>query len=271
MADYASEGGHWYWPDGRTAYEMPNKSKPGEMRPTSLLDARKLGLYCSFSAAEEFAYKPQLRNWEIEQCLYSSEALPRRDGEGQKAWAKRVIMASKEERAKVPELGSAIHAAIEKDLLKQYDYPREYAKHVNSAKAALGGWCGLTMLGIEKSFAHALGYGGKVDVHKPGFVADFKTKTDFTSDGRPPAVWPNHFRQLAAYRHGLGMPTARCAIIYVSTTEPGLTRLIEIDEADLRYGWESFQALLAIWKIEKNYDPVTSPKATDGAHQHALT
>jgi hypothetical protein len=251
VSDYASEAGHWYDRDGTPRYTITDKN--GKERNTTLRDARKHGWFPSFSAAEEYAFKPQLQNWITKHVLFTSEALPRREGEELEDWAKRVILASRQKRDEAPDRGSLIHGCIEKNLTGRSDYPKDYEPHVNGAKAALDSWCGLTNLGLEKSFAHPLGYGGKVDAHKPGFVNDWKTK-EFTQDNLPD-VWPNHFRQLAAYRHGLGMPTARCAITYISTSVPGLVHLVEVQQSDLEYGWESFRALLEIWKIEKNYRP----------------
>jgi hypothetical protein len=56
--------------------------------------------------------------------------------------------------------------------------------------------------------------------------------------------------QLAAYRMGLGKPTARCANVYF--TESGDVRLIEHSEQDLSDAWECFQYLLAFYKKKNN-------------------
>jgi pyrroloquinoline quinone (PQQ) biosynthesis protein C len=56
--------------------------------------------------------------------------------------------------------------------------------------------------------------------------------------------------QLAAYRQGLGLPTARCANVYF--TESGDVRLIEHSEQDLADAWECFQYLLAYYKKKNN-------------------
>jgi hypothetical protein len=100
-----------------------------------------------------------------------------------------------------------------------------------------------------------LGFGGKCDIHKDGFVADYKTK-DFGRDDLPD-VWDDHAMQLAAYREGFDMPDARCAIIYVSTRVPGLTHTIEIPKDDLVRGWEMFLTLLEFWKLKNRYEPAT--------------
>jgi hypothetical protein len=56
--------------------------------------------------------------------------------------------------------------------------------------------------------------------------------------------------QLAAYRQGLGLPTARCANVYF--TESGDVRLIEHSEEDLADAWQCFQCLLLFYKIKND-------------------
>ena len=111
----------------------------------------------------------------------------------------------------------------------------------------------------EKSFAHPLGFGGKLDHFDPdafkgiGGVVDFKSKA-FTKD-KLPDLWPNHYMQLAAYRMLIRKPNARCAIIFISTEEPGLVHTIEAKPDKLEFGWTLFLALLEVWKVQKKYDP----------------
>jgi hypothetical protein len=96
-----------------------------------------------------------------------------------------------------------------------------------------------------------MGFGGKVDLSCELAVIDFKTK-EFADD-TDLKTYDEHAMQLAAYREGLGIPTARCAICYVSVTVPGLSRLIEIPEEELSRGWEMFVYLLGYWKAKNKY------------------
>jgi len=107
-------------------------------------------------------------------------------------------------------------------------------------------------LKAERSFAHPLGFGGKVDLSGDDFVIDFKTTEKPLTEL---LTWDEHACQLWAYRFGLGIPDARCAIVYVSVSEPGLARLIEIPEAGLVRGGEMFRALLDFWKAKNKFDP----------------
>jgi len=99
----------------------------------------------------------------------------------------------------------------------------------------------------EKSFGHPLGFGGKCDLMaKNGFVVDFKTK-DTNLDKVD--VFFEHEMQLAAYREGLGVPTARCAIVFVNGTT-NQVKLIEIEQDRLQKGWECFEHLLRVYQIK---------------------
>ena len=79
-------------------------------------------------------------------------------------------------------------------------------------------------------------------------VVDFKTK-EF-DESKPPDTWDEHALQLAAYREGFEMPSARCAIVYVSVSVPGLAVVRELPEEDLERGWRMFVALLTYWKAK---------------------
>jgi len=105
----------------------------------------------------------------------------------------------------------------------------------------------------ERSFAHPLGFGGKVDLHGPARVIDFKTK-EFGPDSKVNG-WSEQCMQLAACRHGLEMPLAPCANVFISVTHPGLATTYEWSEEDLVQGWEKFKCLLRFWQIDRRYKP----------------
>ena len=62
-------------------------------------------------------------------------------------------------------------------------------------------------------------------------------------------AYPDHARQLAAYRVGLKMPDAHCANAFVCL-ETGEIDFHVHPEADLQRGWETFLDCLSIWKRE---------------------
>jgi hypothetical protein len=255
----ATEAGHWYKPDNTPFYTYINKN--GEEKNVTLREARKVGAAPSVTAIMGCASSWALTNYFIQQRLSAAASEPPRGPEeGEQAYMDRIDAKAREHAETARDAGTAIHGEIEKALTETVWMPRPEA---HAAIQTLGEWCGLDALRPERSFFHPLGYGGKCDVHKKpeisleethcGFVADFKSK-DFTADNLP-RTYENHSMQLAAYREGFDMPLARCAIIYVSTSVPGLTHLVEVSEDELSKGWEMFTCLLRFWQLRNNYVP----------------
>jgi hypothetical protein len=246
---HASESQHWYTRKGEPAYTV--KSKDGTGRPATLRDARKLGLVPSVTTIIKCASAPALERWKRDQMLQAALTLPRLDGEAEAAWISRVWTDSGETSRKAAERGTAIHAAIQ-GAYEGHDPidSSEYVEHVEGARSAVNKWMAQRWTS-ERAFAHPLGFGGKLDLSSSIAVIDFKSKEfDEKADLK---TWDEQHMQLAAYREGLGMPTARAAIVYVSVTTPGLSRLIEIPEEELKRGWECFRSLLAFWKAKNKF------------------
>ena len=255
---HPSEAGHWYDFAGNPVYEVPAKN--GEPRPTTLRDARKLNLVPSVTGIIRMAAAPGLERWKLDQMLHAALTLPRNDAEAEADWIARVWTDSQETARKASERGTRIHAALQAMYQGSHPGPGELWEHCMGAQEVLGAWHGSpTEAEAEKSFAHELGFGGKVDLNGDHqkkdftFVVDFKTK-EFGPDDELRA-WDEHAMQLAAYREGLKLPKARCAICYVSVSHPGTSQLIEIPEADLVRGWDCFKALLSFWQAKSRYWP----------------
>lgn len=245
---HASEGAtHWYDRSGAPRYTLIGKN--GKERNATLRDARELGLVPSVTSIIRCAAAPGLEIWKQNQVLMAALTLPRNPDESEQSWLDRVIRDSKEQGRKAAERGTAIHAAVQGHY--EGEAPtEEYWPHVKGASEAIGDWI-VSPWTPEKSFSHPLGYGGKVDLSSAQAVVDFKTK-EFTTDDKL-KTWDEHHMQLAAYREGLLTPNARCAIVYVSASVPGLARLIEIPEEELEKGWEMFQGLLSYWQAKSGY------------------
>jgi hypothetical protein len=251
--DYASEAGHWYDKDGNPAYETIGRN--GQLRKTTLRDARNNALVPGVSDIIRCASAAQLIRWLVMRGIRTTLSLQPFEGEHDEAYVNRVYADCEGQGREVMDLGSRIHGCIEKHL-KEESYDRTYSSHVMGALDALGDWCGLDGLQPERSFCHPLGFGGKCDIHLPGYVCDFKSK-DFDEQWKP-AVYDNHAMQLSAYREGFGMPEARCSIIFVSTKVPGLARMVEVSQEELGLGWGMFCDLLSYWK-KKNSERKRNP------------
>jgi hypothetical protein len=238
---HPAESLHWYARDGAPAYTVIGAN--GRERPTTLRDARTLGLVPSVTTIIKCAAAPGLERWKADQLMMAALTLPRRPREPEAAWLSRVYSDAQEAGRKAAESGTAIHAAVQGFYEGQE--AREYAAHVAGAVEAVRAFD--AALGVpERAFCEGR-YGGKVDLSCRTSVLDFKTK-DFGPDDKL-ETYDEHAMQLAAYRAGLdGVdPDARCAIVYVSRTHPGLARLIEIDQSALDRGLAMFSALVAFW------------------------
>ena len=242
--------GHWYTRQGTPAYTTIGKT--GE-RPTTLRDARKEGLLPSTTTIINILDKAGLTNWKLQQVLLSALTLPREPQESEQDWLVRVMKDSRETGYKAANRGTEIHGIIEAWFEQVYmpEKPAYLDAIDKTLKHAFGEQAWL----CEKSFAHPLGYGGRVDLMaKPtngqgtGFIVDFKTKD---TDLDKVDVYFEHELQLSSYREGLNLPNARCAILFVNGTT-NQVKLVEIEEVQLQKSWDCFQHLLRVYQIKNN-------------------
>jgi hypothetical protein len=253
----SAESVHWYRQDGGPQYTV--KAKDGSDRSTTLRDARKMDLVPSVTTIMKVAAKPGLEQWKLEQMLLSAMTLPMRPDEPEKAYIARIVADSKETGKQAAEKGTRIHESIEswfggkKDVEhKEIALAFEEAVFNHFKTHPMQSWL------TERSFASSLGFGGKVDLYTEadqyapvGIVLDAKTK-DFGPDDKVDA-YDENLLQLAAYRHGLHLPHARCANVFCSRTHPGLVKVVEWSEEELTKGWEMFQCLLRYWKLKNSF------------------
>ena len=237
-----SNSAHWYTADGEPSYTRIAKN--GNVRNTTLADAKKEGLLPSVTTIINVLSKPKLDRWKQEQVLLASLTLPRLENEPEADWLKRVTEDSRSTGKDAMARGTAMHSVLETYFTQVY-LP-EYPMYTHRTETALREHFGDQFWNCEKSFAHPLGYAGKCDLYsEEGIVLDFKTKESLKNA----AVYDEHILQLSAYAHGFNMPSARCAIVFVSEDE---TQIHEIDQEDLQRGWKMFQCLLTYFRIKNN-------------------
>jgi len=254
-----SEGGHWYDREGNSAYSIIGKN--GQLRPTTLRDARTLNLCPSVTTIIGVAAKPGLDTWKQQQVLLSALTLPRQTGEPEQSWLERVMMDSKQTGRVAAERGTAIHAIIQ-SFFEGALIP-EAMPMCRPVEEAIKAHFGELLLLSELSFAHPLGYGGKADLIAKsrhdfdGVCMDIKTKE--TEDISKVDIWPEHGMQLAAYRMGFKMPKARCANVFVGykmvNGNPAFTgvKVIEHEPDDLERSWLMFTKLLEFWQLKNKH------------------
>ena len=248
----ASESFHWYKRDGSPCHEVENKSKPGEMRATTLRDAKKLDLVPSTTSVLQILAKPALNVWKMEQVLMSALTIPRIVLESDKAFVTRILLDADEQAHKASEKGVGIHGSIEK-YLDGKSIEEMYVPYVIPVinEFEKRGW--LNNRKVEHSFAHPNGFGGKVDYHNDKVLLDIKSK-DFENlekETIKKLIYDEQLYQIASYRFGLQMPHLQCFEVYVSRTLPGLFHIHQWDESDLNKGEIIFLRTLDLFKLIK--------------------
>lgn len=254
--------GHFYDKLGSPQYHIDG-------RDSTLRDARKYGWVPSVTEIMQVVDKAALTNWLVKQGIMAALTGTRLDGESDDAYIARILADSKRQAIDAANEGTRIHDACE-TMVKCGTCHPDYTRHADAAVAELrrlfpevNDWV------AEKSFAHSLGFGGKVDLHSPstGIIVDYKTKDGDFSDGKKLA-WDQNI-QLAAYQVGLLLcqrqegagsePTTwtghvQCANIFVSRTHPGCVASHVWSAEEIAHGWSVFEAALALWKRIKKYD-----------------
>lgn len=246
MSDYASEKGHYYWPDGRSCYEVERADGKG-MRDTTLRDARKLGLFPGVTTIIRCAAAPGLEVWKRRQLALACLTLPKIDGESEDDFLARAEEDSKKEGDASAAKGTVIHAAVETHYRGQVP-DMEWWPWVLAVTNEIADKCGRQEWLPEKGVAHPSGYGTKIDLHSKEWVLDFKTK-----DGLDDRIWDEHKMQVAAGIKAAA-PGACGGIVFINRNEPQ-AKLVQIPESDIEQGWEMFCALRAYWQAKNNYRP----------------
>lgn len=227
----------------------------GQMRPTTLRDARKHGLVPSVMTILSIIDKPGLVKWQIEQGILAALTLQREDDEPDGLFLTRVYHDSRKQVMDAADLGDKIHKACEKHMCGELVHPN-FLPHAIAVRDVLDEYFPkITDWVTEKSFAHPLGFGGRVDLHSPstGVVVDFKGK-DFGPNDAKKLDWEQHY-QLGGYQLGLQLPVNWGMNIFFSRTHPGYAVGKVWRPAEMEYGRDVFLSAFNLWKVLKKYEP----------------
>ena len=264
---------HWYTRDGKPCHQVPyagKRGEAGEMRNTTLGDARKLGLLPSVTSILSIVEKKGLTRWKMEQVILAALTLPRLEDEGVDSFAHRVIEDAMAESCKAMDFGSRLHDAIEAIVSKR---PCKAARDVVPFASKFAAW---------------------YSEHKgelAGCVLDWKTQN--VQPDKPFVFYPEWVWQLAAYglavdigdvpafavtsnpvltelpfgcRRGFGgridfihndwgLPNARLISVAISSREPGRIEMKVWTAEEAAWGLKVFTSLLNTWIAIKKYDP----------------
>ena len=246
-------GGHFYKRNGEPCHAVPKADGKGE-RSINLRWDRPLGLVPSVTSVLSILDKPALTSWKVNQAILASLTAARREGEGDEEFCKRVREEAFEEVEVAKDKGSLVHDAIEQHF-KGQDVDPQWMPYVQGVLTELNNiYPDIRDWVAERSFAHPMGFGGRVDLYSPsmGIVVDFKGKDGDFLDKKK--LHYDQYIQLAGYQIGLELPLGDGANIFFSRTHPGIATSIVWDHKKIEKGRKIFLSTLETWKAIKDYD-----------------
>lgn len=255
---------HWYTQDGVAAHTQPTSSKTAKHpnRPTTIRDAKKLGLLPSVTGVLRTIHNPALERWKQGQVVKACVDRPIVADESFEDYCSYIIAESGKDAKEAADLGTKIHAGLEARL-KGKAVELDVLDYVNSAMDKL------LDLGLEVQESEFVtvsikhGYAGTCDAAfakgKSVGIVDFKSKR--TKPDEPVVPSFGHAAQIAAYhvaywaRDGDIRDNSVGHNIYISTTEPGRVEVVSYDAETMRKEFDMFLHACAIWRYKNGYDP----------------
>lgn len=250
------DGSHWYTAEGEAMYTVIAKGS-GQPRPTTLADARKLGLLPSVTTILKALNKPALNDWLCEQTALAVLTTPRKDNEPLDAFVQRVLHDERiqdQEADAAKQLGTDMHEGLEA-LFRGERITDELRPWIEPAYLYLKQLQPWSKVLVEQIVVGP-GFAGKVDWQGQDndlLVVDFKTSKKLPEKGS----WNEHRLQLAAYARAIGdreETLIRTANLYISTADAG--KFVFHENPDWRDDYANgFKPLLAVWQWMNNYKP----------------
>jgi len=236
---------HWYDSDSNPRHDC------------TLRDARKLGLYPSVTSILNTMASPQLESWKINQAIMAALTLPRMPGEDDQQFMARVLDDSKQHTKKAADIGNQLH-----------DYAENFYKKIPVKDVAgyeldcsyLREWIGNNLgegIAEDQFTNNEYGFAGKQDwagLLKNGKYGHVDYKSQNVKPGNKPVYYSKWCQQLAAY--GKGDPDAvYISVVIGSNKDNQFIQSYEWTHDEIQTGWKIFKHLLAIWMLDRNYDP----------------
>jgi len=250
--------GHYYTKNEAGVVEprhfVPNASRPGELRPTRVTDAKKNGWHVSVTTVQDMLNRKALNDWRTREHLKTVFELGSLEGfSALDEFISVIEKKTQEALDKAPQQGTDIHDSLEK-YLRGEPVPKEHELPCKNAMQAVNEYCGKQDWIAEHSFTHPMGYGGKIDLHSPSFTVDWKSKNDATKWKPGKMHYPEMCQQLAAYRVGVNNHDSRCLNVFVCIPD-GKVEIHEWKPEELDREFANFTDLLRIWLRNANYIP----------------
>lgn len=265
----SEEASHYYKIDGTPVYGVPNKSKPGTERKTTITDGKKMGLVPSVTTIQRILDKPALNAWRCEMAVIAALTLTREPDEPLDAFAKRVAEDADTIRDTAADKGKLIHAACE-------DYARQWLANDGWVKlddqspiyehmVHFQNWWNANVIEVESVeqvvVSPLFGYAGTRDlrarligVNTLGSL-DSWTTLDFKSqkirNGKP-VFYDEWAQQLAAYDCAdAGTDTLMSVVISSGEPMPVMTKVWT--PVEKHKALDVWGALVHLWYVLKDY------------------
>jgi len=291
----AKESGHWYQRDGKSCHTQPVKSRPGDTRPTTLADARKLNLLPSVTGILGILDKPQLTDWKLEQLtkefrhrLEIINAPTRSDadiahaikdilGTDPDALHDDLVEKSMMQVEHAADAGELIHKGAEL-ALQGLNYDHDQPVFLPELKATFPLSCFISPIEqfVKENKIVPLGHEVRLTCMKHGYAGtgdlpmecprgrgfgDWKTRK--TKPGKPVKAYDTQVMQIAAY-HGAHFSatgvTGQTAgfNLFISTTEPGRIDAVWYSPEEIAAAYTAFASLCKVWQFVKGYNPTAA-------------
>jgi len=265
------EGSHWYDANG-SPHHTVRAASTGELRPTTLRDARKNGWLPSVTTVTKVMANTSLDRWKQQQVIdaafdYATSGRPLT----RETFDQAVRNESQRIMVDARAFGSMFHNAVDEfhrtgflsddraEVAPQFE---QYVKWIRDND--------VKMIATEfVAVNNSLGYAGQVDalarVNGKLTLLDYKTQRVRTEEGAPATAsdvsfYPSWAQQLAAYWYADWdyKPKRRPVImsVVINSLQPNYPIVKEWSTAEIDQQWKLFKASLNLWKLAKNYDPV---------------
>lgn len=248
---------HWYEADGTPRHTVIGSK--GVERATTLRDARQLNLFPSVTSILGVLAKPGLEAWKQEQAILAAITLPRVAGEGDDAFAARVVRDMDAQVERACDFGTRIHLGIE---CANAGRPKLAAPETDPWIEHYETWRIANIVRVVSTEQSVVsnGYAGRYDMlaehQEHGLcLVDFKTQN--VKKGKP-TFYETWGWQLAAYRRALGMK-CQCLSLVIDSNTPSAPVEKLWSEEELIDGLEIFAAAVRIWQRQRGYVPTLSP------------
>lgn len=240
---------------------VPKKDGSGN-RPTTLSDARKLGLLPSVTTILKVLAKPALQDWITRQAVMAVVTAPDMPGEAIDAKISRILESEQQQHAEAQaaaDLGTKLHAALD-NFFQGNEIPEDLRPWLMPAVAEIvryGKVISTELPLVGEGFAGTTDL--LLDAPECEWLFDFKSTKKLPTKG----AWTEHVLQLSAYAAArtrmseAASPTSkpiRTANIYISTVDQGLFVVCEHDPWQDAY-LNGFVPLMQHWQWTNRYWP----------------